>query len=242
MTDPTPDATRPGFTPDYVHKANETKLLAEARKADAESAELAARLRYVAVEAANIEMDWAKKQEIERDRLAGDDFHRIYRFTTDVNDKAVAACINTLTRWDRIDPGCEVTIIFTSPGGSVVDGLALFDFLMELREKGHSITGVTRGYAASMAGILLQACDKRVIGKESWVLIHEISGGMMGSFGELEDRLKWLEKVQSRILDIFAQRSGGKKTREEFEAAWHRTDFWLSSDEALAWGVVDEVA
>jgi ATP-dependent protease ClpP protease subunit len=154
----------------------------------------------------------------------------------------VASCITTLTRWSRIDPGCAVTIIFTSPGGSVVDGLALFDFLMELREKGHYITAITRGYAASMAGILLQAADKRVIGKESWVLIHEISGGMMGSFGELEDRLKWIEKVQSRILDIFTARSEGKKTRDEFEAAWHRTDFWLDSDSALAWGVVDEVA
>ena len=221
--------------PEYVHKANAKKLLAEAAK----EKNLAEKER---LQAEGYAIDLRKKQEEEARRMADDDHAHVYRFVGEVNQGSVANAIKQLSTWSRTDPGCDITIYWSSPGGNVVEGLALFDFLTELREQGHSITGITRGYAASMAGILLQACDHRVIGKESWVLIHEVSAGMMGSFGELEDRLKWLQKVQNRILDIFAARSAGKKSRDDFEHAWQRTDFWLSSDDAVTWGVVDEVA
>jgi ATP-dependent Clp protease protease subunit len=153
----------------------------------------------------------------------------------------VQSCIQTLTKWSRYDPECAITIVFTSPGGEVVAGMALFDFLNELRGKGHFLTGITRGYAASMAGILMQAFDRRIIGAQSWVLIHEISGGIMGDFGEMEDRLEWVRRVQDRILDVFAERSNGKKTRKDFAKAWSRKDFWLSADDCIAWGVCDEI-
>jgi ATP-dependent Clp endopeptidase proteolytic subunit ClpP len=190
------------------------------------------------------EMELASKRQVFREWNASDFKEHVYRFTEQVSDKSAQSAIQTLTKWSRYDPKCPITIVFTSPGGDVVAGMALFDFLTELREKGHYITGVTRGYAASMAGILLQACDKRIVGKQSWVLIHEISGGMMGSYGELEDRMKWVERVQDSILDVFAARAaatGSTKTRAQFEKEWERTDWWLSADDCIEWGVCDEI-
>jgi ATP-dependent Clp endopeptidase proteolytic subunit ClpP len=229
------------MVPEFVHRATEKKLLAEADKASAEAAKERQHLVYTTAEAELMTLELEAKRRIASELRVTDSLQHVYRFTGPVDEKSVNSAIASLTTWARLDPGCDITIIFSSPGGDVVPGLALYDYLKELRRNGHYITTVVRGYAASMAGILLQAGDKRIIGAESWVLIHEISAGMMGSFGELEDRLRWLEKVQGRVLDIFTERSGGKKTREEFEKAWSRADFWLDSEMALSWGVADEI-
>jgi ATP-dependent Clp protease protease subunit len=144
-----------------------------------------------------------------------------------------------LAYWSRTEPGCAIELIFTSPGGSVIDGMALFDFIQQLRRAGHFITTRALGWAASMAGILLQAGDKRVMAKESYVLIHEISTGAVGKIGEIEDEVKFVKKIQGRILDIFAARANVK--REYFAKHWKRQDWWLDSDEALKIGIIDEV-
>ena len=70
-----------------------------------------------------------------------------------------------------------------------------------------------------MAGILLQAGDIRIMGAESWLMIHEISFGASGKIGEIEDTVEWVKKIQERVVKIFAvdrgavdQRcSGGRK-------------------------------
>jgi len=132
-----------------------------------------------------------------------------------------------------------MTIFFNSPGGEVVSGMNLYDFIGELRQKGHFIITATRGYAASMAGILLQAGDRRVMGKEAYLLIHEVSFSAAGSMGDVEDTVEWVKKVQNRVLDIFADRS--KMSRDDIESHWKRKDWWLSSVESLEAGFVDEV-
>jgi ATP-dependent protease ClpP protease subunit len=213
-------------------KAEAAKARAEARKAlaDAEQAEA-----FAAMEAFDLERAVEKR---ERER-ATDQRHRVYRFVGDVGSGSVKACMDELTVWSRIDPACRMEIIFQSPGGDVVSGLALWDFLQEQRGAGHHLTTVARGYAASMAGILLQAGDVRIMGKESWLLVHEASFGVIGSFGEVEDRVEWVRKVQGRILDIFAARS--KLSKAQIKRRWHRKDWWLDSDSALKYGFVDEV-
>jgi ATP-dependent Clp protease protease subunit len=201
------------------------KAAAEARKSEAE--------------AAAYDIDLAAKQEARQATLANDHYYRVYNFSQQVSEASVTKCIDKLTLWSRIDPGCDIEVIFNSPGGSVVDGMALFDFLQELRRAGHHITTTAMGIAASMAGILLQAGDHRRMGKEAWVLIHQASFGAQGSYGSVEDTVEWVRKVQERILDIFANRSTMK--RATIKKNWERKDWWLSSDECLRHGFVDEV-
>lgn len=208
------------------------KTLAEALKAEAEAAVYA--------------IDVDKKKELRALELANDRHFHVYRFNVPVGEKSVNECIATLTSWSRLDGAVPIEVIFNSPGGSVVDGMALYDFLQDLRAAGHHITTTASGIAASMAGILLQAGDTRRMGKEAWVLIHQASFGTSGSFGSVEDTMEWVRKVQERILDIFAARaksSGAEKpySRAQFKKNWERKDWWLSSDECLTHGVVDEV-
>lgn len=206
------------------------KLTAEVLQAQADAAKAQS-------EAAVYEIQRAREERIERTVLADNKFHHVYQFVGAVGGTSVKECIDQLTVWMRNDPGCDIEIIFNSPGGDVVNGLAMWDFLQSLRRAGHKLTTTTYGYAASMAGILLQAGEVRVMGRESWLMIHEASFGVGGKMGEVEDQVKWVARVQERILDIFAARSN--LTKAQLRTKWRRTDWWISSDEALELGLVD---
>ena len=175
----------------------------------------------------------------EADTLAEDRFHHVYQFSQQVGDGSVANCIERLSKWSRQDPGCDIEIIFNSPGGGVIAGMALFDFILYLRRKGHNITTLALGHAASMAGILLQAGTTRAMGSEAWLLIHEISFSAVGKIGEVEDTTEWVKRICKRVVKIFADRS--KLSAAQIEKRWKRQDWWISSDDCLKWGLVDEV-
>lgn len=237
------DISKPG----YVFKAEARKLDAEAESFMAVAAKERQEARRLEATADAAEIDLKEKRRKLEDEHAGNAFHQIYRFSTEVNPDSVSVCIKTIDVWRRVHPDKPITIIFSSPGGDVVSGMALWDYLQEVRDGGTRLTTVAQGMAASMAGILLQAGDVRVMGKESYLLVHEIQAGMMGTMGDLQDRMKWLEKVQERILDIFATRCSAatgrdfKSVRKAIEREWTRTDWWLDSNESLRLGFVDKV-
>ena len=218
--------------PPEVAAATVKKLEAETALFEAQAEEVKQKARALKVEADSEERD-------EQILLAANRYNKVYVFNGEVGAGSVANCMNQLDVWRRNDPGCDIEIVFTSPGGSVVDGLALWDYLQEVKRAGHHLTTVAYGMAASMAGILLQAGDTRILGKESWLMIHEASFGAHGKIGEVEDTVDWVKRVQDRILDIFAERS--TKSRALIKKNWLRKDWWLSSDEALCWGFIDEV-
>ena len=207
--------------------------------ADAKTREALGSARKYEAEAEMAEIELAATKRVETDLLASNLYHHLYAFDGPVSGTNVQHCIRTLTLWDRTAPGCDIEIVFNSPGGSVTDGLALYDFILATRRRGHKVTTVALGLAASMAGILLQAGDVRVMGAESWLMIHEAAFGTSGKTGEVEDMVEWVKKVQDRILDIFALRSN--MTKQQIKTKWRRKDWWLSSEEALVNGLVDEV-
>lgn len=140
-----------------------------------------------------------------------------------------------------IDPGCDITVVLNSAGGSVMDGLHLSAAVRFARMQGHRVTIIAFGYAASMAGILLQAGDVRVMSAESWLMIHEVAFSAAGKIGEIEDTYRFGERLKQQAADIFIERSGGKLTAEVLRENWTRKDWWLSPAEALELGLIDEV-
>ena len=173
-----------------------------------------------------------------RDRAAAGEA-RILTFYGEVGPPSVARALEELGIWARRDPGGPIKLIFNSPGGSVLDGLALFDYLRELEADGHPITTVGMGMAASMGGVLLQAGSHRVIGRNAYMLIHEVSSIGWGKTSELEDEVAFVKRLQDRLLDILAERS--TMTRTQIARRWKRKDWWLDAGEALRYGFVDEV-
>ena len=222
-----------------LNKANAVKALAESEKLVAETrgADIAARYNeHVEAVAA---LDRQNREYDERKRRATDEYHHVYVFKESVSAASVANCEARLREWMRNDPECDIEINFNSPGGSVIDGMALWDFIQQVRARGHNVTTSTIGYAASMAGILLQAGDVRIMGAESWLMIHEISFGASGKIGEIEDTVEWVKKIQERVVKIFASRS--TMTAAYIRKNWTRRDWWISSDEALKLGLIDKI-
>lgn len=221
-------------------------FLALTKQAEAEAAKLRNHSRLSRIEADEAEITLEREIEKRNAELASDLHNHLYVFNGSVGDSSVNTCIKQLTTWMRNDSDDAIEIVFNSPGGDVIAGLALFDFIQTVRRTGIHVTTSTIGYAASMAGILLQAGDTRVMGAESWLMLHEASFGAQGKTGDIEDRVEWVKRVQERFLDIFAKRcqetdAPKKLTKTKLRNNWRRKDWWISSDEALAFGLVDEV-
>jgi|TARA_R110000765_G_scaffold357069_1_gene447157 ATP-dependent Clp endopeptidase proteolytic subunit ClpP len=214
------------------NKAETSLLDAQAAKERAEASKAEAEVEFALLELG------CRKKAHERS-LATDSENFVYRFSGDVGRRTVLSCMNKLTEWSRINPKCNIEIIFSSPGGSIIDGFELFDHIQSLRNNGHHITTGTLGMAASMAGILLQAGDVRWVGHQAWVMIHRAAFGAWGKTYEIEDEVEFVKRIEERCLDIFTTRS--KLTKQKIKKNWDRKDWWISAEEAKDLGLVDEI-
>lgn len=198
------------------------KLEVEIRKLTAE----AEQEEYLAKRNA---LTWA--QEIDR--------CRVFRFNDEVSVHSATVCIQHIRRMLETDRTAPIEIVFNSPGGEVFAGLELFDHLMALRAEGAVIDTTILGMGASMAGVIPQAGRIRRIGPTALMMVHEVASLSMGKISSQEDRLEMSKLVYTKLLDILASRS--KLTADEIRAKAERKDWWLSAQEALEYGLVDEI-
>jgi ATP-dependent Clp endopeptidase proteolytic subunit ClpP len=189
----------------------------------------------VDTERAAAELDAFRRKE--RD-AAAEEGRRTYTFYARVEEESVRACMATLASWSSKAPGAPLTIVFNSPGGAVHDGLALFDFLRHLRADGHHLTTIALGRAASMGAVLLQAGDRRVIGANAFLMLHEVSNGGSGKVSELEESIELSKRLQKRLLMILDERS--TMSMQQIQRKWTRRDWWLDADDAVSLGFADE--
>src|SRR4051794_724172 len=161
-----------------------------------------AEVRKLQLETERTVLELASLRRRERDSIADPGEAHVYTFYASVDPENVQQCMNELGQWSRRDPGSPITVIFNSPGGSVLDGLALFDYLRRLRSVGHFVTTMALGRAASMGAVLLQAGDHRVMGENAFLLIHEVSNHTTGKVSEMEDGVEFTRRLQKRLLAI----------------------------------------
>jgi ATP-dependent Clp protease, protease subunit len=206
--------------------------------AQRERAELELEQTRLSVAKARLELSDLERSQ--RESGAAAKHARVYFFSKTVSKKSVAEAIEALGLWSRRDPGADIRIVINSPGGEVVQGLALFDFLGELRALGHRLTTVVIGEAASFGAILMQAGDVRLIGHNASVLLHEVAWGIRGKISYLEDDLEFGRSLQRRLLIILASRS--RLTEAEISARWSRKDWWLTAEEVVELGLADGIS
>src|SRR5690606_3771683 len=107
----------------------------------------------------------------------------------------------------RTNPGDAIAIIFNSGGGTVFDGLDAADCTEEAVEAGHHVTTKVAGMAASMAGALLQYGTVRVVGRNSYLHLHEVAAGSMGKASSLMDTAQRAKALTRQICDKYAERA-----------------------------------
>lgn len=138
---------------------------------------------------------------------------------------------------DSVDPHKDIQIYFNSPGGAVHAGLGIYDTMQWINP---DVATICTGMAASMAAVLLCAGTKgkRSALKHSRVMIHQPSGGAQGTSVDMEITLKEILKIRKELYQIIADHTGNTFDKVEKDSD---RDYWMTSEEAKAYGIIDEV-
>jgi len=139
------------------------------------------------------------------------------------------------------EPSPQLTLHINSEGGELAAGLSIHDTLRGLARMGLQITTGVRGEACSMAAVVLQAGDRRLIGPASRLMLHQVSSGGAGTTAEIRRQSEHLQATDKAIAELFAKRSG-KFSVEWLEKEILDRDRWFTPAEALEVGLVDGIA
>ena len=162
---------------------------------------------------------------------------RIIFLDTGVNDQVANIIQAQLLFLQSTDASKDIQIYINSPGGSVYAGLGIYDTMQFVKP---DVATICTGIAASMAAVLLCAGEKgkRSALKHSRVMIHQPMSGTQGQVSDMEIAVRETIKVKEELYNIISSHSG--KSYEQVEKDSDR-DYWMKSDEALAYGMIDEV-
>lgn len=138
---------------------------------------------------------------------------------------------------ESTDPKRDIQMFINSPGGSVIDGMGIYDTMQYVSP---DIGTICTGLAASMGAVLLVAGTKgkRTCLQHSRVMIHQPSGGMQGQFSDMEISYNLIRTLKKELYEILANHTG--KDYDTIEKDSDR-DKWMTSHEAKEYGCVDEV-
>ena len=163
---------------------------------------------------------------------------RIIFLTGPVEDHMASVVIAQLLFLEAENPKKEISIYINSPGGVVTAGLAIYDTMQFIRPK---ISTLCVGQAASMGSLLLCAGDPglRFALPNARIMVHQPSGGFQGQASDILRHAEDIMKVKKRLNEIYVRHTG--KDYATIEATLDR-DHFMSSEEAKAFGLIDEVS
>ncbi|MEY3242276.1 MAG: hypothetical protein RIR11_3715 [Bacteroidota bacterium] len=138
---------------------------------------------------------------------------------------------------ESIDSNRDVQMFINSPGGSVIDGLGIYDTMQYIRP---DVATICTGLAASMGAVLLAAGakGKRSCLFHSHIMIHQPSGGAQGQVSDIEITYHLIKKMQKSLYDVLVHHTG--QTYEKILEDCNR-DNWMGAEDAKAYGLIDEV-
>jgi ATP-dependent Clp protease protease subunit len=153
-------------------------------------------------------------------------------------DDTVANIINAqLLFLESVDAKKDIQIYLNSPGGGVYAGLGIYDTMQYVQP---DVATICTGIAASMGAVLLcaGADGKRSALKHSRVMIHQPLGGAQGQASDIEITAREILKLKKELYDIIAHHS---KQKYDKVAKDSDRDYWMTSEEAKTYGMIDEV-
>lgn len=154
-----------------------------------------------------------------------------------INDGLANVIIAQLLFLESEDPEKDIFLYINSPGGVVTAGMAIYDTMQFIRPK---VSTLCMGQAASMAAILLAAGEKgkRFVLPNSRIMIHQPLGGFQGQATDIDIHAREILRMRERLNEILAKHTG--RPLEKISNDTDR-DFFMSGNEAVDYGLVDEV-
>ncbi len=162
---------------------------------------------------------------------------RIIFLGDEVNQQTANIVVAQLLYLAYEDPKKDIKLYINSPGGSVYDGMGIYDTIQHIKPDVQTI-GI--GLQASMGAFLLSSGTrgKRVALPNSRIMIHQPSSGTEGKITDQEITLKEHIYLKQRLNEILAKNTGQKLSKIEKDVD---RDFWMSAEEAKAYGLIDDV-
>ena len=162
---------------------------------------------------------------------------RIIFLGVPINDYVANIIQAQLLFLESVDAQKDILIYLNSPGGGVYAGLGIYDTIQYINP---DVSTICTGMAASMGAVLLcaGANGKRTALKHSRVMIHQPMGGASGQASDIEITAKEIQKLKKELYEIIANNSG-----QTYKQVWADgdIDYWMTADEAKAYGMIDEV-
>ena len=156
---------------------------------------------------------------------------------TEIDDYAANVIQAQLLFLQSVDSERDISIYLNSPGGSVTAGLAIYDTMQFIS---NDVATICTGMAASMAAVLLVAGTegKRQALPHSRVMIHQPLGGVQGQASDIEIEALEIQKFKKELYTIISEHS-----HTPYEKVWKDSDrnYWLTAEEAKAYGMIDNV-
>ena len=167
-------------------------------------------------------------------RLLGD---RIIMLSEEVNSTTASLIVAQLLYLEGQDPEKDISFYINSPGGSVTDGMAIYDTMQYIK---CDVSTICIGMAASMGAFLLSAGTKgkRMALPNAEIMIHQPSAGTQGQITDMAIHLRRLEVIKKRMNRILADNTG--KDVETVTQDCERDNF-MTAEEAVAYGLIDKV-
>ena len=164
---------------------------------------------------------------------------RIIFLSEDVNQTTASLVVAQMLFLESEDPDKEISFYINSPGGSITDGMAIFDTMNYIK---CPVTTICIGMAASMGAFLLAAGTKgkRYATPNAEIMIHQplISGGLSGQTTEIKIHAEHLVRTREKLNRILSERTG--KTLEQIEKDTERDNF-MTAEQALEYGLIDGI-
>ena len=162
---------------------------------------------------------------------------RIVFLGEEVNATTASLVVAQLLYLEAQDPDKDIQFYINSPGGSITDGMAIYDTMRYIK---CDVSTICVGMCASMAAFLLSsgAKGKRLALPNSEIMIHQPSAGTQGQITDMAIHLKRLEIIKKRMNTILAENCG--RSVEEVTAACERDNF-MTADEAKEYGLIDKI-
>ena len=162
---------------------------------------------------------------------------RIIFLGTGINDQVANLMVAQLLYLDSQDPEREISVYINSPGGIIYHGLAVYDTMQQVRAP---VRTVAVGVTASMGTMLLAAgtAGRRYALPHATIHMHPAGGGAQGYAPDVEIQYKELQRMQNLLHKLLAKHTGQtvKKVADDFDR-----DRWMSAEDAVKYGLVDEV-
>lgn len=162
---------------------------------------------------------------------------RIIMLGTDFNDHMASSVVAQLLFLESENAEKDIYLYINSPGGSVTSGLAIYDTMNFIKP---DVVTLCMGQACSMGAFILSsgAKGKRMALPESRIMCHQVSAGARGTAMDMQIQMEETLRLNDRLHQILADNCG--KTYEDVKQDFSR-DFWMSSQQAVDYGVIDKV-